>query len=158
MHVGPAPAQTESFEVDYSGIRAGFRDLNFRYLFHPLVASAFLVVSPLLSVVNLGFEPSALLAEVSGALPAVILAFLGTNVLATGRRVRGRRVALTLAALTTALALGTLLATFLNPERIPSGGVVPGETDFSIGVLIATTLAFTMQHLFVWLLAMVVVG
>lgn len=157
--MGPAPAQRESFEVDYSGVRAGFRDLNFSYLFHPLVAATFLVVAPLLSLVNLGLEPNALLAEMSGALPAVLLAFLaGHQLLPPRKSLKPTRVAYALTALSACIALGSILATLINPGRVPEGGATPGEADFSGLVLLATTLAFTMQHLFVWLLAMVVMG
>lgn len=144
-----------------SGVVSDLLDVDLRFLTHPLVASVYAVVIPLLPVVVLGPIWEATFADATGALlTAVAMVFWGR--LSERRTTRpvetGREIAVRILATVALVTLGTSVSVVLWSDRAD----LTAEDSTNPGVVLAATLitaaAMVVQHVFTWFLLVVLVG
>ena len=151
----PADPASREKVIRRRGVTGQLHDFDFSYVAHPLVALSYLVITPLLMIVATGFSVEVLWWEIIAAsmvsVPVIIL-FRAPRRELTRTKLRARMVTIT-----ALIVVSQILARLFAPEHIVQAVAdrPPAPMDVVIAAAIA---AYSLQHLLVWLLLVVLVS
>lgn len=151
-----ATAQDPAFGekvVRRGGLYEQLRDFDFSYIAHPAVSLSYLLVTPLMMMLITGFSAAELLWELMAAAMVSIpvsLLFLKPRLGLTKNLLVVRMV--TVAVL---IAVSQTAARVLSPDHILANQTTRDNPGPDESLLAASILSYTIQHILVWLLLMV---
>jgi signal transduction histidine kinase len=135
------------------GLSEQFRDFDFTYIAHPTVSVSYLVVTPLVMMVVIGFSVQGLWWEIIAASMVAVpvtLIFTRPRVGLTRKHLVNRMVTIGIL-----ITVSQTLARLFSPDHIldaDPGSRAPGPEEAVLAAAIAT---YSVQHILVWLLLMV---
>ena len=135
------------------GLSEQLRDFDFTYIAHPAVSVSYLLITPLLMMVVTGFSVEALWWELIAAsmvsVPVTLLFIRPRSTLTK------KHLVIRLVTIGILIVVSQTLARFFSPDHIllaDIGSRTPGPDE---AVLAAAIAAYSVQHMLVWLLLMV---
>lgn len=153
----PTPGPLRSHNLGRkTALSEQLRDFDFTFLAHPLVYVGYLVVAPLVTATSAGFTSDVLLWGFLGALVVVI------PVAVLFRRPRNdlTKIHLTIqmVVISALIVVSQIISHGFSPDFVLSASIGDSEPGPSTLVLAAAIAAYSVQHVFLWLLFTVLVA
>ena len=139
--------------VQRRGLSEKLRDFDFTYIAHPAVTASYLIVTPLVMTVVTGFSVEELWWELIAAsmvsVPVTLLFLRARNALTR------KHLAIRIATVGVLILVSQTLARVFAPDHILNAEIGANTPDPEGAVLAATIATYSIQHILVWLLLMV---
>ena len=139
-----------------SALSEQLRDFDFTFLAHPLVYLAYLVATPIVLATSAGFTSDIFFWELLGAVAVVM------TVAILFRRPRNnltkRQIAIRMTVIPALIVVSQIIVHGFSPDYVLSAPIRDSEPGPAPLVLAAAIAAFSVQHVFLWLLFTVLVA
>jgi hypothetical protein len=139
-----------------SAVSEQLRDFDFTFLAHPLVYLAYLVTTPLVMAVTVGFDPEVLLWELAAA--AIVVLPVALLFRRSRRTLERRHITLRMVVIATLIVISQVFARIVSPDVVLQAPIRDNDPGPVVLVLATAIAVYAVQHVFLWLLFTVLVA